>query len=299
MLTDDQLAARIGPRLRAELAGLPTPDMLAALRRRRARRARVTAALTTLPVAAAAIAAAIVLPGAAAPTVQHAQDTAYVVSHATQALTTVPAGTILSMQWTTTGPGSQVRDIWQRDSDLRMESFASGQLVSESVSTIRGTTRTVVRISYQHRTWSRSAFPIGKSSAPSAAARALAQGHIACDRANESFGISDKASVMAAKLRAWESCGWLKADGTATAGGVTAIRLTTPTDDGYTTTWYINPATYLPIRQTVTQQGTLLSTNDFQWLPPTPANLAKLNLPTPPRGFTQESWSACNGSPSC
>ena len=63
MLTDDQLAARIGPRLRAELTGLPAPDMLAALRRRqeqRARRARATAALTALPVAAmAAVAVAV------------------------------------------------------------------------------------------------------------------------------------------------------------------------------------------------------------------------------------------------
>jgi hypothetical protein len=65
MLTDDQLATRIGPRLRDELAGLPVPDMLTALRRRRARRARVTAAVTVAVAAPVAAVAALsaTLPG--------------------------------------------------------------------------------------------------------------------------------------------------------------------------------------------------------------------------------------------
>jgi hypothetical protein len=93
---------------------------------------------------------------------------------------------------------------------------------------------------------------------------------------------------MAAALHSWESCGWLKADGTATVGGVTAIRLTTvPTGGGFTTTWYINPATYLPIHMTAAWHGITSATLDLQWLPPTAANLAKLALPTPPRGFTK------------
>lgn len=79
----------------------------------------------------------------------------------------------------------------------------------------------------------------------------------------------------------------LKADGTATVDGVTAIRLTEPTNDGVTASWYVNPATYLPIRRTVTQRGVLLSTVAFQWLPRTAANLARLSLPVAPRGFAQ------------
>jgi hypothetical protein len=100
-------------------------------------------------------------------------------------------------------------------------------------------------------------------------------------------GIPDNASMTAASLRDWQSCGWLKADGTATVGGVTALRLTMATGGGWATTWYIDPETYLPISKTVSEREKLLSTVDFQWLPPTPANLASLRLPVPPRGFTE------------
>ncbi len=263
---------------------------------RATRRRRVAAGVTAIAAAgAAAVAAALILPDPAAPA---AQDTAYVVSHATQALTAVPAGTIFFMQSSTTRPGPEVRDTWARGSQLRVEEFASGQLVSESGFAVTSTTRTTFQISYRDRTWSRASRHLGTPSAPSAAAQAGAQGAFTCDSANES-GIPDNASMMAALLHSWESCGWLKADSTAAVGGVTAIRLTTPTDGGFTTTWYVSPATYLPIRETVTRWGTLLSTLDFQWLPPTTANLAKLDLPAVPRGFTRESGAACNRSPGC
>jgi hypothetical protein len=277
MITDGQLAARISRRLHAKPAGPPTPDTPAAPRRRPA---RTTAALTTLPAAAATIATAVFLPWAVA------QDTAYVTSHTTQAPTAVPPGTISFLQSTTTRPGSEVTDSWAGDGRLRIERFTrAGQPISDRVSARTSTTETAVLINYRDKTWTRRASHFGKLSAP-AAAPAGAQGSFTCDSANKIFGIPLNPSDMATSLRDWESCGWLKADGTTTTGGATATRLTMPTDGGSTTTWYVNPATYLPIRQTVTRQGKLLSTNDFQWLPPTAANLAKLNLPTMPRGFT-------------
>jgi hypothetical protein len=275
MLTDDQLAARIGPRLRAELADLPAPDMLAALRRRRARRARVTAALTTLPVAAAAIAAAVVLPGPAAPAAQQAQDTAYVASHVTQALDAVPASAIMYMQinWAL---NSVVHDKWASGLRIRDETFSAGHLVSESAST--GTkTSTSVTVDYRDRTWSRSTDSLGSLSATAPA--------MSCANAGDQ-PIYSNPSWMAAELRTMVSCGLLKAGGTATAGGVTAIRLANKNNS---LTWYVSPATYLPIRMTIARPGTgaLVLRVDFQWLPPTKANLAKLNLPVAPRGFTQ------------
>jgi hypothetical protein len=274
MLTDDQLAARIGPRLRAELDGLPAPDMLAALRRRRA---RVTAALTTLPVAAAAVAAAVVLSGPAAPAAQQAQDTAYVASHVTQALDAVPASTIMYMQ-ITWALHSVVNDRWASGRRLRTETFRAGQLVSESAST--GTnTSTSVNVNYRDRTWSRSTESLGPFSATAPA--------MSCANAGDQ-PIYANPSWMAAEIRTIVSCGLLKADGTATAGGVTAIRLASKDNSA---TWYVSPATYLPIRITTTQPGTgtLILQIDFQWLPPTTANLAKMNLPVPPAGFTQVS----------
>jgi hypothetical protein len=274
MPTDQGLAVRIGPRLRAGLAVLSAPGVLAALR---SRRARVTAALTALPVA---IAATAFLPGSAVPVTQ---DTAYVAGHPTQALTAVPPGLIFFVQSSTTRPGSQVTDTWASYGKMRIEAFKSGRPVFDFGRVLTSTTETGVLVNYRDRTWSRRTSHFRKLPAPSAAS----QGSFACDSANKIFGIPTDASDLAASLRDWESCGWLKADGTATLGGVTVIRLIMPTGGGYAITWYVSPATYLPVRQTVTRRGTLLSTQDFQWLPPTRANLAKLNLPVPPRGFTR------------
>jgi len=61
-------------------------------------------------------------------------------------------------------------------------------------------------------------------------------------------------------------------------GGVDALKITA--SSGPLTLW-VNPATYLPMRL---EAGGLQT--DFQWLPPTPANLAMLNMPAP-AGFHQ------------
>jgi hypothetical protein len=274
MLTDDQLAARIGPRLRAELTGLPAPDLLAALRRRRARRARAAAALAALPLAAAAAAAAVLLPGSAAP---RAQDAAYLVSHVTRALGAVPAGTVLSTQ-STSDASSTVIDLWASGPDTRIKISQAGKLVTDTGTVAAGTTTTAV-VDYQDKTWWRSSAPSagdGSSGTPS--------GKYACDTVD---GFTANPASMAADLRAEVSCGSLKAGGTAAVGGVTAIELTSAPWHGLTTTWYVNSSTYLPVRMTTTGPGSSRTQQDFQWLPPTAANLAELDLPAAPPGFTQ------------
>jgi hypothetical protein len=250
---------------------------------RAARRRRLAAGVTAIATAgAAAIAAAVILPAPAAPA---AQDTAYVVSHVSQALDAVPGDSILFMRDTPTGPGAEVTVSWDRGLADRTEVFASGKLVSETGAAGTRAALTMVHMDYRGRTWSRSTTDLG---APSAAAMARAAGHYTCAQADE-FGIPVSASRMADKIRTLVSCGTLKADGTASVGGATAIRLTTPTVDGLTSTWYVSPSTYLPISDVVTRRGTLLSTLDFQWLPATAANLAKMALPAAPRGFTDVS----------
>jgi hypothetical protein len=275
MLTDDQLAARIGPRLRAELAGLPTPDMLAALRRRRAHRARVTAALTTLPVAAAAISAAVFLPGPAAPATQ---DTAYVVSHVTQALDAMPADTIMFSHATHNSGPVPVEDTWTNGSQSRFKVFTrAGQLAYDGEQVDSRTastwTWTWVTVNYLDKTWSRY---VGRDPAPAHAPS------FTC--ASDSTALFNDPSQMAAWLRAGLSCGTLKADGTATVDGVTAIKLKVNARVAY----FVNPTTYLPVRLTGTS-GSQVWQDDLEWLPPTTANRAKLNLPVPPRGFTRVS----------
>jgi hypothetical protein len=251
-----------------------TDDQLAALRRRRARRARVTAALTTLPVAAAAIATSFAVQAA----IVVATVTILAGNAPSPALDAVPASTILFTQLTRAN-SAVVDRTWASGQQMRIERFRAGQLVFESGST--GTsTLTSVWVTYRDRTWSRSTESVGPLSATAPA--------MSCANAGDQ-PIFSNPSWMAAEVRTMVSCGLLKADGTATAGGVTAIRLIMPADGGFAATWYVSPATYLPIRETVTQRGTLLWTFDFQWLPPTTANLAKLDLPVPPAGFTQVS----------
>ena len=279
MHTGEGLAARIGFRSRAGLVVLPAPGMLAVLRRR----ARVTAALTTLSTAAAAIAAAALVPAPAAPATR---DSAYVAGRATGPLTPVlPGSIIFSMRWTTTRPVPSVRYVWARGGQVRSDLFMSGRPVIERGSTNRGATGTSVLVSYQYRQWSRRTFKVGKPTAPTSAALS---GGLACDSASKAFGIVFNNSDLLASLRSWESCGWLKADGTATVDGVKAVRLIIPFKSSSPGTWYVSQATYLPVRATVTGRGKrLLATYDFRWLPPTRANLAKLALPVPPRGFTR------------
>jgi hypothetical protein len=284
-MNDHELTSAVRQSVEGARMDVPEEKITSRGRAIRATRRRLAAGATAIASAgAAAIATTLVLPGPAAPP---AQDTAYIVSHATQALDAVPAGAIFYMKLTPTLPGAEASETWQRGLSVRTELFASGQLVSETGSAVTSTTKTSVDISYPNKTWSRSALRVVAPSAPSAAANARADGTFTCDSANKTFGIPDNASMMAASLRSWESCGWLKADGTATVGGVTAIRLTMPADGSSTTTWYVSPATYLPIRRTVTRDGTLLSTLDFEWLAPTAANLASLSLPAAPHGFTE------------
>ena len=239
------------------------------------------AAIAVVSAGAAAVAAVAVLPGPAKPAAQHAQDTAYVVRHVAQALDAVPAGTVFYMRQAIVSQPN-VTETWARGPAQRIETLTpAGQVASESGTVVTGTTITSVQVNGQHKTWARSSGHLGRL--PAAAKGSAA---VSCDVARTGFPIPEDASLLAASLRTWASCGALKAGGTATIGGVTAIRLTTVLN-GVTYNWYASPATYLPFRMTTSRPGILLVQDDYQWLPPTTANLAKLSLPAAPHGFTQ------------
>jgi len=274
MPADEGPAARICPRLRAGFAVLSASGVLAVLW---CRRVRVPVALAGLPMAAVATA---LLPGSVVPAVQ---DAAYVGNRPVGALAAVPPGAVFFSRETDTYPGSPVTEVWARLGQSRRETLRSGQVLSESGFTVAGPVRTTIVVNYRDRTWWRRTFRDGGyfSGSP-------ALGSFACDSANEVVSFSFDAGRMAALLRGWESCGWLRADGTATVGGVAVDRLVMRlSDNDAVASWYVRPATGLPVRETLTQYGKLVSTTDLQWLPPTRANLAKLALPVPPRGFTR------------
>jgi hypothetical protein len=81
-------------------------------------------------------------------------------------------------------------------------------------------------------------------------------------------------------IRAQLACGAYTVAGKQAVGGVDALKITA--SSGHLTLW-VNASTYLPMRL---EDGGLQT--DFQWLPPTPANLAMLNM-TVPAGIHQVS----------
>jgi hypothetical protein len=82
--------------------------------------------------------------------------------------------------------------------------------------------------------------------------------------------------------------GTLTVVGKTVIDGQTVLELTTRAKDaskGSAETWWVNPATWLPVR-TLTVNSAVSIQVDYGFLPPTPANLAKLKVPIP-AGFTR------------
>jgi hypothetical protein len=99
-------------------------------------------------------------------------------------------------------------------------------------------------------------------------------------------------TYWATDIRKALSCGQFTTSGTEKVGRVNAIKLV-PVRPGITSAvLWVDPSTYLPVRVAVGMRnpsGGLKVSNqheDVQWLPPAPANLAKLTAPIP-SGFVQ------------
>ncbi len=231
------------------------------------------------------MAATVILSGRARLATQtQTQTTAYVVSHVTQALDAMPADTIMFNRMTFLppgqGPGYYARDVWATRGRSRFETFTqAGQLVMDAGSSITPTAWKTVLVDYQNKTWWRSASPGIHLAGPVPPIKWT------CSNTQPGT-IVGNATDMAAQVRTAVSCDELKADGTGTVDGVTAVKLA-GNWGGATVTYWVNATTYLPVRMTMTWGYGLVRQIDLHWLPPTAANLAKLNLPVPPAGFTQ------------
>jgi hypothetical protein len=250
----------------------------------RARR-RITGAVAVAAVAAAAVTAVALIPsGPAKPAPVATQAAAYVVSHAAQALDAMPGDTVVFMQRTTVS-ASLTFDSWANSNGggpSRLESFTrAGQPISDNGDSfsgpVTGLTRHIIDVDYQKKTWWRAVyyFGNGNSGLPTV---------WTCSNANNEDLIWNPRE-MAAQLRTELSCGELKVVGNGTADGVPAVKLSKDFGSGAVTYW-VNATTYLLFRVTWTQRGYPTQQVNLQWLPPTAANLAKLNVPIPP-GFTQ------------
>lgn len=145
--------------------------------------------------------------------------------------------------------------------------------------TARHTTTTSV--DYQHKTWSRLSTP---------PARPLS-GLPGCDAARGAdgsfLGLSD--GDAAATLRTALRCGQFTLAGTSRVDGIEALELKpVPSAAGFdSVTIWVDPSSYLPVRSVATLtrlRGTVRV--DYQWLKPTKANVAELDVMIP-AGFTK------------
>jgi hypothetical protein len=268
--------------------------------RRRQTMARATAAGVTA-VAAATAAVVIVTTGA---TGAHRdagiQTTAYVINHVDSALGTAASahdiaylhGTSGSVnQWLYNGP----RGVLNKISSLSPQ--GQPRLEMGRTETSAGATATMV--AYGSRTWWRMSTPV--ATPPSSPA--------SCDQQIPVDLSAYTLPVLTANIHQALTCGQLKNEGTEHVNGVDAIKLVSvhtwtmsPASPGNksgktvtgtaTTTLWVDPATYLPVRWKVvsdasgSHQAETLVSSDITWLSPTSANLALLTIQIP-SGFKQ------------
>ncbi|HTZ30414.1 MAG TPA: hypothetical protein VMC83_40865 [Streptosporangiaceae bacterium] len=251
----------------------------------RARRRALPGVVAVVAVAAAAGTAVALLPsGPAKPAPVATHTTAYVVSHVTRALDAMPDSTIMATQRVPVrGP---IMDTWtDQGNRARHENFTrAGQPISDSgisfSSSPTGVTR-IISVDYQNKTWSRSVQPYANGTPATTAVWTCS--NVGTD------DVVGNPHEMAAQLHKALSCGDLRVVGSGTVGGVSAVELSGHfSNDDADLTYWVNATTYLPFRFTAANGGTSVFRMKLQWLPPTAANLAKLNVPIP-AGFTQVS----------
>jgi hypothetical protein len=290
-------------RLRAEMrhatAGARVPPGLAR-RAWRSRRRRITTRAATAAGTAAVVAAAAVAAGTAGASRDTGiHTTAYVVQHAESALSeAVAANDIMYLRdtdgtqetWFSSGPAGPVS---------RTEIFSvPGQLVWDIGTNL--TTDTVTGVSYGTKTWERSN-PRTYPGPPRPYPAPTSCGQVG-QPATLTFVLFFTPATLAASIREALACGQYSNEGTQHVDGVDAIKLVSVLSwhaqaETYsiTTTLWVDPASYLPLRwtQSLWRQSTKTTGHevnslgyDIQWLPPTSANLAQLTVPIP-AGFTR------------
>jgi len=207
------------------------------------------------------------------------QTAAYVVDHMKTALNTNTAVVDIIDHAPDSQTGKPVIDeIWSssRSATYRIVDLTPAGVPTTGYLVTVTPHRTVsIVIGYGHRTWSKTTYSFGSAS-----------------NGRRPGPQPATPLQLAAQLRAKVKAGQVRLVGWATVDGQRAIHLTERTVNGQINLW-VNPDTYLPIREVDTAPGVSQSSDqairdDYRWLPDTPANLRLL---TPagaiPAGFTQ------------
>lgn len=292
----------LGQRLRADMERATQdvrvpPGLALKAYRHHHKRMMATRAVTAAGAAAVLVAGTLTVAGvsgafgrsAAGP---QAQTTAYVISRVERALsargmtnviahtrTVYPAGiTLRPVPGGVNGSGepsgssrqgSDYQLLWGDLHTTKLSAFAAtGQRIFGERLTLRNGSLVTTVVNYASHTWwtTQSARP---AVAGPASARCLPGGEIR---------LSGGHNAWPDFVRSQLACGAYTVVGEQAVGGVNALEI--KGSSGHLTLW-VNPATYLPVRL---ETGPLRI--DFQWLPPTPAHLAMLNMPVP-AGFHQ------------
>ena len=282
--------------------GVRIPPGLAVKAYRHQQKRRVTtravAAAGTAAVLAAggvAVAGAAGAFGSASPSPAQATYTASVVRHVEHALGSPAMSNLLEQARTTYAAGNSLQPVptgligsphgsggrssWPASSSLSLSyrgttKFSAltgaGQHVFDLGLSTAHRTVSATAIFYRNHTWWTSApgikLPPGFGRSPG-----CVRGHLIVVRRGQGNG-------WPAFIRSQLACGAYTVAGHQVIDGIDAIKITGAS--GQFTFW-VDPATYLPVQMMLPHQRT-----EFRWLPATPANLAHLKV-TVPAGFRQ------------
>ena len=285
---------RLREQMRHATTGVSVPSGLVRRARRARRRRSVFRTGAACAAAAVAVAAAVIVSNG---TTGASRDsgtytTAYVVTHVKSALDAVNE---IAYVHFTPSLGMAALDLWVHDGPrglaYRAEYFDAddGQLILEVGITATPTNyETWINVNPTNDTWTRQSYQGPKPSGTGCGTPLPTS--------------LDSFPEIAAGLREYLACGTLSYVGKQHVDGIDALKLVSvehqrrgKTLTNLTTTIWVDPATYLPVRVTyqtrVTTQGTRPMVSvptrfDIQWLPPTSANLALLRVRIP-AGYTQ------------
>jgi hypothetical protein len=293
-VTSTEFEERLREEMRHATTGVSVPSGLVR-RARRARRRRIVLRVGAASAAAAvAVAGAVIVSNGAtgASRVSGAYTTAYVVKHVKSALDAVNE---IAYVHFTPSPGMAALDLWVRDGPrglaYRAEYFDSvdGQVFLEvGITATPANYETWINVNPLRNTWTEQSYQGPKP-------RGTGCG-TPLPTSLDSF------PEIAAGLREYLACGTLSYEGQQHVDGVDALKLVSvehqrqgKTLTTLTTTIWVDPATYLPVRVTYQTRFTTRGTRpmvsvptrfDIRWLPPTSANLALLTVRIP-AGFTR------------
>jgi hypothetical protein len=296
-----ELEDRLRWEMREVIDGARVPPGLArrAWRNRRRRiMTRATAAAGTAAAVAVALVAAVGPTGASRDVGTH--TTAYIVRHAESALGTAVAANDIMYLRATDGTATRWFYLGPGGSSNRYETFsAPGQPGMDIGVAATPASRTITWVFYRTKTWWRMEQAATPAPRPAAQKSCSAQIPVSLD-------VYESPAVLVANIREALACGQLTNEGTQYVDGAAAIKLVSvhtiqapmrarATTVTVTTSLWVNPASYLPVRwaqdgKITGRKGMVVPSIDenVEWLSPASANLAQLTVPIPP-GFTQVS----------